>query len=210
MSVRFGFIIAAVVAAFSTQAFGQDMRTAGLPATMNLARAQVLQTTLPPMGWVDFCQRYNGECDSNIRDPAEIRLSRKTWRDLAAVNSHFNRTIVPVTDKDHWGAEERWDYPDDGKGDCEDYVLAKRRMLVEMGYPLQALLVTVVRDNLGEGHAVLTIVTDRGDLVLDNRRQDILSWTLTGYSYVKRQATVAQNIWVSLGAPQPPLATASR
>jgi len=210
VSFRSGLIIAAAIAAFSSQALGQDLKTAGLPANMSQAQAPVLQTTLSPMGWVDFCQRYAGECDNEIRAPAHIKLSRKSWRDLAAVNAHFNRTVAPVTDMEHWNTEERWDYPNDGKGDCEDYVLAKRRMLIDMGYPRQALLVTVVRDNLGEGHAVLMVTTDRGDLVLDNRRQDILSWTRTGYAYIKRQSAVSQNVWVSLGAPQAPVATASR
>lgn len=210
MSSRFGFIFAAAIAVFSTQAVGQDLRTAGLPVNMNLARASVLQTTLPPMGWVNFCQSYSGECDNEISDPSEIKLSRKAWRDIIAVNSHFNHAIIPVTDMEHWGVEEKWDYPSDGKGDCEEYVLAKRRMLIDMGYPRQALLVTVVRDNLGEGHAILTVTTDRGDLVLDNRRQEILSWTRTGYSFVKRQSAVMQNAWVSLGAPQETVATASR
>ena len=35
-----------------------------------------------------------------------------------------------MTDMDHWGAVEKWSYPDDGYGDCEDYVLLKRRMLI--------------------------------------------------------------------------------
>jgi predicted transglutaminase-like cysteine proteinase len=39
--------------------------------------------------------------------------------------------------------------------DCEDYVLLKRRMLMQAGWPREALLVTVVRDKKGDGHAVL-------------------------------------------------------
>lgn len=205
-----GFIVAAALAVFSLPAQSQDLKTAGLPADMNLARATVLQTTLPPIGWVEFCRNYQGECDNELTSSADIRLNRKVWRDLRAVNDHFNRTIIPITDQEHWGVEERWDYPSDGKGDCEEYVLAKRRMLVDMGYPRQSLLVTVVRDNLGEGHAVLTVVTDRGDLVLDNRRADILSWNRTGYAFIKRQSAAMQNVWVSLGAPVDAVATASR
>ena len=36
---------------------------------------------------------------------------------------------------EHWGVVERWSYPDDGYGDCEDYVLLKRRMLMQAGWP---------------------------------------------------------------------------
>ena len=64
---------------------------------------------------------------------------------------------------------ERWNYPDDGYGDCEDYVLLKRRMLMQAGWPREALLITVVRDKKGDGHAVLTVKTNRGEFVLDNQ-----------------------------------------
>ena len=42
-----------------------------------------------------------------------------------------NDSIAPVTDLEHWGVVEKWSYPDDGYGDCEDYVLLKRRMLIQ-------------------------------------------------------------------------------
>ena len=35
---------------------------------------------------------------------------------------------------------------------------------------------TIVRDQDGEGHAVLTVKTDRGDFVLDNLTDEILPW----------------------------------
>jgi predicted transglutaminase-like cysteine proteinase len=54
--------------------------------------------------------------------------------------------------------------------------------------PREALLVTVVRDKRDEGHAVLTVITDKGDYVLDNQSKDILLWSETGYSFVKRQS----------------------
>jgi len=44
-------------------------------------------------------------------------------------------------------------------------------MLLEAGWPRQALLITVVRDKRGDGHAVLTVTTDRGDFILDNQKQ---------------------------------------
>jgi predicted transglutaminase-like cysteine proteinase len=69
-----------------------------------------------------------------------------------------------------FGVIERWTYPDLGMGDCEDYVLLKRRKLMELGWPQSALLITVVRDENGEGHAILTVRTTRGDYILDNRQ----------------------------------------
>ena len=76
------------------------------------------------------------------------------------VNRWVNETIKPRTDLEHYGVVERWSYPDDGYGDCEDYVLLKRRMLIQSGWPRGVLLVTVVRDTKDKGHAVLTVSTD--------------------------------------------------
>ena len=59
---------------------------------------------------------------------------------------------------------DHWDYPTDGKGDCKIYALWKRKLLIDMGLPRQALLMTIVRDLEGEGHTILTVKTDRGDL----------------------------------------------
>ena len=73
-------------------------------------------------------------------------LTAKAWKDLVRINKWVNDTVKPITDLEHWGVVERWNYPDDGYGDCEDYVLLKRRMLMQAGWPRQALLITVVRD----------------------------------------------------------------
>jgi len=104
---------------------------------------------------------------------------------------------------------EKWSYPDDGYGDCEDYVLLKRRLLIAAGWPRSALLITVVRDEKDEGHAVLTVKTDKGELILDNQAEDILPWNQTGYRFVKRQSQSDPNTWVALGDTRPAIATAA-
>ena len=125
------------------------------------------------------------------------------------INKWVNEAIKPLTNLDHWGLIEVWSYPDDGYGDCEDYVLLKRRMLIESGWPREALLVTVVRDSKGEGHAVLTVTTNKGDYILDNQNEDILLWSETGYRFVKRQSQSNPNVWVSLSDQRPAIATAA-
>ena len=102
---------------------------------------------------------------------------------------------------EHSGAPDSWDYPTDGKGDCEDYALLKRRMLVEAGFPRTALLMAVVKDQHGDGHSVLMARTSHGDFVLDNLVDEIKPWTRTSYRFVKRQSQDNQNVWVSIGAP---------
>ena len=136
-------------------------------------------------------------------------LSNKAWTDLVRINKWVNDNVKPMTDLEHWGVVEKWSYPDDGYGDCEDYVLLKRRMLMEAGWPREALLVTVVREKNGNGHAVLTVKTDRGEFILDNQEERTLLWSETSYRYVKRQSQSDPNRWVALGDPRPTIATAS-
>ncbi|MCA3660515.1 MAG: transglutaminase-like cysteine peptidase [Methylobacterium sp.] len=155
--------------------------------------------TSPPIGWVQFCQDNAGECVSRTMAPATITLTETSWRRIVKINADVNKEIHAITDQEHWGAPEVWSYPNDGKGDCEDYVLEKRRRLVEAGFPLNALLITVVRDLKGDGHAVLTVKTDRGDFVLDNQVGKIVAWKETGYRFIKRQSDENPMRWVSLG-----------
>jgi len=136
-------------------------------------------------------------------------MTLQAWRGLVRTNTWVNENIKPITDLDHWGVVEKWSYPDDGYGDCEDYVLLKRRMLIEAGWPREALLITVVRDKKGDGHAVLTVRTDKGEFVLDNQNDQILLWSDTGYRFVKRQSQSDPNTWVTLGDPRPAVATAT-
>jgi predicted transglutaminase-like cysteine proteinase len=167
--------------------------------------------TTAPIGWVQFCVEYDPECKTKPTMPRDVVLSAQAWKDLVRVNLWVNSNIRPITDLDHWGVVERWNYPDDGYGDCEDYALEKRRMLIDAGWPREALLMTVVRDQNGDGHAVLTVKTDKGEFILDNERDDILLWSDTGYRFVKRQSQSDPNVWLSLGEPQvPPLTSSSR
>ena len=167
------------------------------------------ETTKAPIGWIEFCVEYEPECKTKPSLPRDVVLSASTWKTLERVNLWVNTHVKPMTDMDHWGVVERWNYPDDGYGDCEDYVLLKRRMLVQAGWPREALLITVVRDKHGDGHAVLTVKTDKGEFVLDNQNDRILLWSDTGYRFVKRQSQSDPNVWIALGEPRAAPATAT-
>lgn len=166
-------------------------------------------TARPPIGWVQFCAASPRECDIEPRSPADAALTTAKWRELVRINALVNTSIKPMTDMDQFGVVEKWTYPDSGYGDCEDYVLLKQRLLIEAGWPRQALLITVVRDERGDGHAVLTVRTDHGEFILDNQNPEIRLWSETRYRFVKRQAQTNPNVWVSLGDHRPAQATAS-
>ncbi|TXN42253.1 transglutaminase-like cysteine peptidase [Methylobacterium sp. WL18] len=148
-------------------------------------------------GWTEFCRRMPEECTLDVAQPAAIPLTVAVWRTLRSVNRRVNARIRPITDQAHWGVVDRWEFPDDGFGDCEDYQLLKRRMLAERGLSRRALLMTVVIDETNAGHAVLTVRTDHGDFILDNKTDAIRPWRRTGYSFIKRAGQDGQ-AWVSL------------
>ena len=169
-----------------------------LPA---VTTAALSQGSLPaPWGWRDFCRKNPADCavkQATSNEP--FTLTPERWKTILETNSKVNQTIEPVSDTDHWGKPESWDYPSDGKGDCEDYVLLKRGLLIRAGIPASSLLVTVVINRKGEGHAVLTLKSDHGDYVLDNQISEILSWESSGYRFVQRQSETDPNDWVRLG-----------
>ena len=178
-------------------------------AANDLLFVSIGPVTRPPIGWVEFCVEYPIECKVTASTPRDVVLNNKSWTDLVRINKWVNENVKPMTDMDHWGVVEKWSYPDDGYGDCEDYALLKRRMLMEAGWPREALLMTVVREKNGSGHAILTVKTDKGEFILDNQEEKVLLWSETNYHFVKRQSQADPNRWVSLGDPRPTTATAS-
>ncbi len=76
---------------------------------------------------------------------------------------------------------------------------------MEDGISASNLLLTVLRRPNGDGHAVLTVRTDGGDIVLDNLTDTVLNWDETGYTYLKRQAIDHTGRWVSIRDGDTPL-----
>jgi predicted transglutaminase-like cysteine proteinase len=171
----------------------------------DIAFASVGGETSVPYGWVDFCQRYKGECDGAELAPADVNLTDRSLREIEQVNAQVNHAVEAISDMDHWGVVDRWDYPMDGKGDCEDYALMKRKILIERGFPRQALLMTVVRDENNEGHAVLTVKTNAGEFILDNLSDEVKPVNRIAYRLMKRQSQQDPNVWVALGPSAAPV-----
>jgi len=180
-------------ATFSASA-GQPMITGGL--------------TSQPIGHYEFCKVNPGECAIRNRDNGPVRMTGALWRKIVAINVLVNKAIRPMNDEEIYGKAEVWTYPDANVGDCEDYVLLKQRDLVQSGVPTSDLLITVVRKPDGEGHAVLTLRTDKGDFVLDNLTDQVRQWDETGYRFLKRQSSVDTGRWVSIREGQTPTVAA--
>lgn len=169
--------------------------------------------TLPPIGYVNFCRERADECRPSRRFADRVQLTSTKLTELKEVNESVNDAVAPITDMDLYGKVEVWTYPVK-EGDCEDYVLLKRRILIERGWPESTLLITVVRDENNEGHAVLTVRTDHGDLVLDNKQQAVMAWADTPYTFVKQQSARNPLVWTSLLPPnlalQPQVSASNR
>jgi predicted transglutaminase-like cysteine proteinase len=169
---------------------------------------RVFGLTQPPYGFVNFCERMPRECAQGSQEDQRFFASPARLAELDAVNRSVNHEIEPVTDLELYTMTDYWTIPT-ARGDCEDYVLLKRKRLMELGWPASALLITVVRDERGEGHAVLTARTMQGDFVLDNKTDEIKVWHRTRYDFVMRQSYLNPRVWMSLDPREMDAALAS-
>ncbi|MDP9807347.1 putative transglutaminase-like cysteine proteinase [Rhizobium tibeticum] len=183
-----GFVVA-MMAVFA-------MSTAATPASTNNLSMVTGAATSQPIGHYDFCQTHRNECGPN-RNVAPAEMSDAKWGMVRSVNSMVNHSITPMTDKEIYGRDEVWAYPTTA-GDCEDFALLKRRILIQRGVSPANLLLTVVRKPDGEGHAVLTLRTSNGDFVLDNLASNVKPWFDTPYSFIKRQSSNNAGRWVTI------------
>ena len=202
-------------AAFLALALGAALTLGAFFSTANGKAAQApLFATLGdsasmPIGWEQFCDTYEGICETEPTAPRDVVLDGPAWSDLTEVNETVNHGIRPMTDMDHYGMIQWWRYPDDGAGSCHSFALLKRRLLIESGWPREALLMTIVRTDYGrgEGHAVLTVKTDRGEFILDNLTDEIRLWSRTPYVFYRRQSQEDPNVWVRINNAHAPVAT---
>lgn len=179
---------------------GADARNTGRKAelTPKIQKLAMQGEITAPIGYVDFCRHNSHHCLPRGERVSQVNLTSKKLRELRRINTAINKRIQPLSDLIQFGTVEKWTFPVSGKGDCEDYVLLKQQELMELGWPQSALLITVVRDENNEGHAVLAVRTDLGDLILDNKNSKILAWNQTPYTYIKWQSSADPRYWESL------------
>ena len=194
-----GVIVLAAIAAATA------LPSAGLADPASLPRGQertspymrVFAVTQAPYGFVQFCARTPEECQQGPMEEQRFSATPERLSELDTINRAVNHEIAPATDLEIYGVTEFWTIPT-SRGDCEDYALLKRKRLMARGWPASALLMTVVRDDKGEGHAVLTARTAQGDFILDNKAEEVKSWYRTRYEYIMRQSYLNPHLWMSL------------
>jgi len=171
---------------------------------------RVYGSTEAPPAFVRFCERFPKECVPTSDTETRLQASAARLQELDEINAGVNREIQAETDMQHYGIADFWTLPTDGKGDCEDFALLKRHELIKRGWPSSALLMTVVTDESGRGHAVLTVRTSAGDFILDNKVDDIRTWNKTPYHFLLRQSYLNPRVWMDLDPTRgdPPLSIA--
>lgn len=194
---------------FGLAVFGAAVDVPANQAALNAAQdktqtaMRVYGDTRPPYGFVQFCQRMPSECRDGRGMDSRVTDSPERFAELDRITKEINRAIEPVTDLELYGVTEYWTLPTT-KGDCEDYVLLKRKQLIDAGWPTGALLITVVLDENTSGHAVLTVRMSSGDYVLDNKNDTIVLWHKTPYQFVMRQSYLNPRVWMSLDPREAP------
>ncbi|MEL6979719.1 MAG: transglutaminase-like cysteine peptidase [Pseudomonadota bacterium] len=160
-----------------------------------------------PAGFVRFCQADPEYCRApqQRRPGAVVSVDDALVDQLEAFNRGINARYAPGDDAALYGVADHWTFPS-VYADCEDYVLAKQAALIEAGWPRESVLIGVVVGEIAPFHAVLIVRTDRGELVLDNMRDEVLDWRDTGYEWVIRQSAASPERWVRLLTDDAPAA----
>lgn len=109
---------------------------------------------------------------------------------LEQVNRHVNSAIKPIADRgDVWSISP-------AAGDCEDYVVTKRRVLIDAGVSAGALRIVYTQTRAGNAHAILLVRTSAGDIVLDNLTGAIQTLRASGYK-IRSMSGSSLGQWVS-------------
>jgi len=151
------------------------------------------EPTLAPMAFTRFCLQYPSDCETQRFTGDRIELNRMRWSELENINSAVNSSIQPKRNEEGL-AGEKW-LVGPLRGECHDYAVTKRHQLITKGWPARDVLLSEVVTVSGEHHLVTVVLTNSGDLVLDNLTNRILPWSRTTYRWVRIQTPKNPNYW---------------
>lgn len=183
-------VAGALFALSSSTAFAIGPAGMALPSKLRPQNIASQKPTLAPFAFVKFCVANAADC-AETHGAEMVDVSSRELRQLRQVNFQVNRSIEPQYDAP---GEDDWE-ADVAAGDCEDYVLTKRRRLIELGWSPNALRVAIAYTPNNNGHAVLVVSTSKGDLVLDNRNNAVLNWRDTDLRWVMIQSPKNPLFW---------------
>jgi predicted transglutaminase-like cysteine proteinase len=152
-----------------------------------------------------FARRPTGEAKGpNVKDWPRAQMDKALWARLTGVNTFVNTHVRKVSDQDQYGLVDWWATPLSGgdtataAGDCEDFVLEKRKELIAAGVPADTLTIAMATTRQGELHAVLIAATDKGDYVLDSLDEEVRPWSRVDYRWISRQSPTDRLAWYTI------------
>ena len=109
-------------------------------------------------------QRFGTSVTQKFRDWQKLVAETSKLDDpdaqIKAVNDFWNRRIQFMEDKDAWGQDDYWATPMEslgqGKGDCEDFAIAKYFTLLASGMDVAQLRLIYVKAKLGGADSNIT------------------------------------------------------
>ena len=121
----------------------------------------------------------NGHVTGSAAHFAESLRQAAPLKQLEAVNWYVNRRVRFQDDEAHFGRPDVWSSANDtfrsGRGDCEDFAIAKMQMLRNLGFSSRDLYLVIVRDLVRRAdHAVLVARAAGRMVVLDNGTDELV------------------------------------
>lgn len=187
MSIHFQAhaVFCAAAALFATTAMSEEIPQC---KAMSLT---VTRLEAPPSQYVEFCDR---EPDACVLDgEPRIVWTAEAFEQVSAINRNVNAEVTFIPDQENSGLEELWSFPEGGAGDCEDFVLEKRKRLVDLGFPGAALTCAIAfHEQKLFPHALLLVESTSGTWVLDNLDDEVLCWDRVPYFFTRRERPEGQ------------------
>ncbi len=152
-------------------------------------------TVSAPASAADLCTISSWACG---RGDASAKISAGQLDLAVALNRKVNREVRQISDQTQYGRPDHWGLPTARGGDCEDFALLKKKLLVQAGVNPRRLLIATVLDRDRNAHAVLVLRTEEGDFVLDNLDDRILHWQSTGYTFLRMQNPDNPTRWTAV------------
>lgn len=179
--------VLALASSNTAYAFGPAGAARGL-SVQHTKMISVGPNALAPFAYIRFCVQTPADCQRNSKT-ARVAWNSNARKVISSVNRLVNRTMIPMNDTvESWNAGT-------ASGDCEDSALTKRRALIKLGLPASALRIATARTSSGAGHAVLVVSTTAGDMVLDNRVDQVKHFKKTDLRLLRIASGENPMIW---------------
>lgn len=174
---------------------GASVAQAAAPATPwgRIADLATGRDVAAPPGWLNFCMAGRWRC-APASEASEIDAAPALLALVQRVQAEVNQRVTAQPEP---AGRDLWQIAD-SSGDCEDFALAKQAALRAAGLPAGAVRLATARLPNGEFHAVVTVATTAGTLVLDNLQASAVPLRALDYVWLRLQGARGSLRWEEL------------